>query len=275
VQNPVTTDGAARAAEARGVAPSAEVAVAWPGWGPLPRLVDEARATPVPVALTAGGAPDPDALLAAAGPATRAVVLCTPNDPTGAAVPGGALRRLAERLAERVWLVVDAALAEFAPDDPGGLAGLLAARERVVVVRSFSKAHAMAGFRAGFAVTGDPVLRERLAPFAGVAAPAQAAMLWATEHGAAVVARRRAVAARERARLRAALAGTGLAFPDGHGPLVWLSASDHDGRALASHLARRRIFVTPGAAWGEDRHVRVVLRGPEATDRLAAALREL
>src|SRR5688572_32761995 len=49
-----------------------EVAMAWPAWGPLPRLVHEAGATPVPVPLTPAGAPDPDALLAAVGPDTRA-----------------------------------------------------------------------------------------------------------------------------------------------------------------------------------------------------------
>src|SRR6185436_1018984 len=92
-----------------------EVAVAWPGWGYLPRLVDEAGC----------------ALVAARA---QAVVVCSPNDPTGALID---VRALAERLAEPVWLIVDAALAEFGPDgdDP---AALLGARERVLVVRSFS-----------------------------------------------------------------------------------------------------------------------------------------
>ena len=70
----------------RALAGDGEVAVAWPGWGPLPRLVHEAGGAPVAVPLTTDGAPDLDVLAAAAGPDTRAVVLCTPNDPTGAAV---------------------------------------------------------------------------------------------------------------------------------------------------------------------------------------------
>jgi histidinol-phosphate/aromatic aminotransferase/cobyric acid decarboxylase-like protein len=90
-----------------------------------------------------------------------------------------------------------------------------------------------------------------------------------------VIAGRRARAARDRERLAAGLAGTGLAFPPGHGPYVWLSSAEHDGRLLAEHLAARRIFVAPGSAWGDDRHVRVTLRDPAATDRLIAALREL
>jgi histidinol-phosphate/aromatic aminotransferase/cobyric acid decarboxylase-like protein len=140
------------------------------------------------------------------------------------------------------------------------------------VVRSFSKAHAMAGFRVGYAVGADVA---HLAPVAGVSAPAQAAALWALSDGDAVVARRRAAAAHQRARLAAALEGTPFSFPDGHGPLVWLSSAEHDGAAIAAGLAAQRIYVTPGSAWGDERHVRVALRSGAATDRLSSCLREL
>ena len=233
-----------------------EVAVAWPGWGYLPRLVDEAGGTPIAVE------PDVDALVAAGTPA---VVVCSPNDPTGELLDVGAL---AGQLDESVWLIVDAALAEFAPPQPE-IVGL---RDRMIVVRSFSKAHAMAGFRAGYAVGRDA---GRLAPVAGVSAPAQAAMLWALADGDAVVARRRAAAARERERLAAALAGTPFSFLAGHGPLVWLSSTEHDGAAIGAGLAAQRVYVTPGSAWGDDGHVRAALRDGAATDRLSAALREL
>jgi histidinol-phosphate aminotransferase len=247
------------------------VAIAWPGWSPLPGLVHEAGGTPVPVPLTAA-ARDPRApvldSLEAVAPDTRGVVVCSPNDPTGATLPG--LSALAERLAEPVWLVVDAALAEFAPDEDVG--DVLGARERVLVVRSFSKAHAMAGLRAGYALANDAVLLERVSPAGGVSAPAQAAMLWAVRDGDTVVRRRRAAAARERERLTAALRGSPFTFPDGHGHLVWLTSSEEDGASIASRLAAQRIYVTPGTAWGDEQHVRIALRDAVATDRLVAAL---
>ena len=109
----------------------------------------------------------------------------------------------------------------------------------------------------------------------GISAPAQAAALWAITDGDAVVARRRATVARERERLAAALDGTPFSFPPGHGPFVWLSSSEHDGGAIASGLAAQRVYVTPGSAWGDERHVRVALRDAAATDRLTASLREL
>ena len=133
----------------------------------------------------------------------------------------------------------------------------------------------MAGFRAGYALANDVELIDRLSPAGGVSAPAQAAMLWALQEGGRVVERRRAAAARERVRLADALDGTSLRFPDGHGHLVWLSSSAHEGAAVARHLAARRIYVTPGSAWGDEWHVRVALRDGAATDRLVAALEEL
>jgi histidinol-phosphate/aromatic aminotransferase/cobyric acid decarboxylase-like protein len=249
-----------------------EVAIAWPGWGPLPRLVQEARGRPVPVPLAGDGAADVSALLAAGGRA-RAVVLCSPNDPTGGTVDAAQVRRLAEGLPGGTWIVLDAALADF--QEPGDdLAGLTRELDHLLVVRSFSKAHAMAGFRAGCAI-GPPALRELLEPPLGASAPAQAGMAWAAENGERYLPRRRALAAAEREHLAAALAGTPLALARGTGPLVWLSSASHDGPELANHLASRRIFVTPGTAWGDDRHVRVTLRDAAATDRLVAALREL
>jgi histidinol-phosphate aminotransferase len=233
------------------------VAVAWPGWSPLPRLVHEAGGTPVPM-------PYEDA---AAARDTHAVVLCSPNDPTGETAD---LLALAKRVAESVWLVVDAALAELAPDVD--VAALLDARERILIVRSFSKAHGMAGLRAGYALANDAELLDRLSPAGGVSAPAQAAMLWAAREGEPLTRRRRATAARERERLARALEGTPYAFPAGHGHLAWLSSADEDGTSLARRLAAHRIFVTPGTAWGDERHVRIALRDAAATDRLLAVL---
>ena len=100
-------------------------------------------------------------------------------------------------------------------------------------------------------------------------------MLWALAEGDRVVARRRAAAARERERLTDALRDTPFSFPAGHGPLVWLESAEHDGAAITSGLAAQRIYVTPGSAWGDERHVRVALRDGAATDRLSAALAAL
>ena len=70
---------------------------------------------------------------------------------------------------------------------------------RVIQIRSFSKAHAMAGLRIGYAIVPDD--GPDLTPVLGVGAPALAAALWAVENGAASARRRRDRAAEQRARL--------------------------------------------------------------------------
>jgi histidinol-phosphate/aromatic aminotransferase/cobyric acid decarboxylase-like protein len=94
-------------------------------------------------------------------------------------------------------------------------------------------------------------------------------------NGGRYLPRRREHAATERDHLEAVLAGTGFSFPRGTGPLLWLAGDGLSGKELAAELATRRIFVAPGGAWGDEHHVRIALRGPQATDRLAAALKEL
>jgi histidinol-phosphate aminotransferase len=232
----------------RTLAPSGDVLVSWPGWGPLPRLVGEAGATPIPVR--------PEAL--AAGGDARMVVLSRPADPTGAVVA------LCELPLGDGWLVLDEALSGFLPDGEDALVD----HPRVIQVRSFSKAHAMAGFRVGYAIVPEGTPTEPLTPVHGVGAAALAGALWAVENGAAPVRSRRASAARERERLAAGP----FAVAPGHGPYAWVETG---GVALSEKLAAARIFVAPGSAWGDDGHVRITLRDAPATDRLLEALGEI
>jgi histidinol-phosphate aminotransferase len=85
----------------------------------------------------------------------RVVVLNSPNNPTGSALPPGAV--------ERVLAATDAlVLCDEAYQDFGGptAVGLLAASPRVVVLRTFSKAFGLAGLRLGFALAHPAVARE-------------------------------------------------------------------------------------------------------------------
>jgi histidinol-phosphate aminotransferase len=246
-----------------------ELLVAWPGWGPLPELAQRVGGRPVAVPGEGGIGPLADRV----GADTRAVALSSPNDPTGAPVARDDVRALCERVGERVWVLLDEALADFL--EPGeDAAGLVAELPNLLVFRTFAKAHAMAGFRIGY-VLGPAEMAERLTPSFSVNAPAQAAAAWSLELGDAVIARRRAAAVRERDRLAAALHGTSLSFPPTSAPFVWLSSDAHSGREIAQHLGLRRIKVAAGEPWGDERHVRITLRDTAATDRLIAALREL
>jgi histidinol-phosphate aminotransferase len=239
--------------------------VGWPGWQPLPELIESAGGHARPVA------PAPAEILERAGGGVRAVLLTSPGDPTGAVFSRRALSDVCAGVPEGVTVVVDEALGEFGRDDDDA-AGLVAEHPNLLVVRSFSKAHAMAGLRAGAAL-GPPELVRRLAPSGGISAPAQAAAQWAvSEPGIEIARYRRAAAAAAHERLAAALAGSPFSALPASVPFAWISSESEDGRAIAARLASAQVFVAPGRLWGDERHVRAALRRPGAIDRLAAVL---
>jgi histidinol-phosphate aminotransferase len=109
-----------------------------------------------PVPLGADFAYDVDALIeTAARERARVVVLNSPNNPTGSALPEGAVERLLEETGALV--VCDEAYQEFG--GPTALP-LLRTSSRVVVLRTFSKALGMAGLRFGLALAHPAVARE-------------------------------------------------------------------------------------------------------------------
>jgi histidinol-phosphate aminotransferase len=96
---------------------------------------------------------DLDAIAAAITADTAVVYLANPNNPTGTWFGADAFSAFMVRVPESVIVVVDEAYAEFAdaPDYASALS-LLPHHPNLVVTRTFSKAHALAGLRVGYAV---------------------------------------------------------------------------------------------------------------------------
>lgn len=93
---------------------------------------------------------DVDAILAACTARTRIVFFANPANPTGTCVPPEEIARLAENLPPAALLVVDGAYAEFVGPGFDGSAALVAARDNVVMTRTFSKIHGLGGLRIGW-----------------------------------------------------------------------------------------------------------------------------
>src|SRR5215207_9233091 len=94
---------------------------------------------------------DVDAILKAVSPKTRMVFLANPNNPTGTYVPFDQVKRLHHGLPPHVLLVLDAAYAEYVRrnDYEAGIE-LVATSNNVVMCRTFSKIHGLAGLRLGW-----------------------------------------------------------------------------------------------------------------------------
>jgi histidinol-phosphate aminotransferase len=188
----------------------------------------------------------------------KILYVCSPGNPTGAAVPLAEIERLLAGVAGRAIVVVDEAYAEYSTQ-PSALT-LRPRFAHLVVLRTLSKAYALAGARLGITI-GDPALvrvLNAIAPPYPLASPAVALALEAVSEAAADEAKRRAgrVVA-ERARISAAL--------EGHAGIRRVYASD------ANYLLVR--FDDPEAAFQGLLAAGVVVRDQRAQPGLQDALR--
>jgi histidinol-phosphate aminotransferase len=202
-----------------------------------------------------GYARDVDDLLALVDERTRAVLVDNPGNPTGAHLTGEQLTRLVEGVPERTTVVVDEAYHDFAAGQRGyaTVAELGLDHPRLVVTRTFSKAHALAGLRVGY-VVGPADLVADLDAWRvrfNVTATAQAAALASLddeEHVAACV--RQTLQGRERMASR--LRELGVPFTDGLGNFLTIELGC-PAAEVVEDFARRGIGVRPLAPYSDGR----------------------
>ncbi len=136
--------------------PGDEVITHVPGWPTLIEQVKLAGATPVVVRTSAaeGFALRADALLAAVTPRTRAIIVNSPGNPTGALISESEARTLAKEAARLgLWVIVDLCYEQLVYDHvPHNLPKIFgdAMREKLVLCGSASKGYAMTGWRCGW-----------------------------------------------------------------------------------------------------------------------------
>lgn len=144
--------------------PGSEVLIPDPGFPIYPSMVRFAGATPVSYGMDDSNAPDVDDIAARITARTRAIVLNSPNNPTGGALGAESMARIAQ-LVERHGLsaVTDDIYTRLTYDAPyaPSLAAFDGARDRTLVVDGFSKSYAMTGYRLG-SVMAPPQFVEHL-----------------------------------------------------------------------------------------------------------------
>jgi histidinol-phosphate aminotransferase len=135
-----------------------EVVFPWPSFGLYVAIGITLGLQTRKVPLTEHHKAKPEALLSAVTDETRAVILANPNNPTGTYLTLEEARTLADDLPEGVFLILDEAYQEFVSDPAyHGSHELALEKENVVCVRTFSKAHGLAGFRVGYGIASHRV----------------------------------------------------------------------------------------------------------------------
>jgi histidinol-phosphate aminotransferase len=244
-----------------------------------PHLAAASGATAVTVDLDEDDRHDVDALADAVTVATRMLVVCNPNNPTGTALPAEAIADLIDRVPPHVCVVVDEAYCEFSTlNDPDVTVDLLADHPNLVLLRTFSKVYGLCGLRVGFGLCGSPELRTAVdqvrQPFF-LNAAAQAAATEALRHQDEV-ARRVEQTIAARLAVEDGLRALGLEPADSQANFTWFGlGEDRDEAAVVAGLAERRVLVRAGAALGRAGFLRVTVGSPEENERFLAALAEL
>ncbi len=219
---------------------------------------------------------DLGAVAAATNERTRIVWLCNPNNPTGTIIRRDELLRLLDAIPETVAVVLDQAYGEFA-DDPQYAEGVRLVRDgypNVIVLKTFSKAYALAGLRLGYAIADgaicrmldrieEPFFLNRAATAAGPAALADAAWL-----------ERTVTAIRDgRAYLSNGLSALGCKVVPSQANFVMADVGC-DARALFELLMRRGLIVRPADGWGYPTHIRVTVGTPQQNETCLRVLAE-
>jgi len=142
-----------------------EVIIPKPYWVTYPEQVRMMGATPVLVDTREdeGWKMSPERLARALSPRTKAVVLCTPSNPTGTAYTEDETRALCDVLrAHDCWLIVDEIYAELVYEGFRFVSAAKIApdlRDRMVIVDGVSKTYAMTGWRIGWALAPAPLVK--------------------------------------------------------------------------------------------------------------------
>ncbi|MFJ6651831.1 histidinol-phosphate transaminase [Microbacterium sp. NPDC091313] len=247
--------------------PGDEVVYAWRSFEAYPGLVSVTGAASVPVTLTDDARHDLPAMAAAITDRTRAVIVCSPNNPTGPIVTHDEFAAFLDRVPADVLVILDEAYAEFVTD-PDAVDGLRAlgpvGRPQLVVLRTFSKAYGLAALRVGYAIGHPRVLdaaRATMIPLS-VTAQAQAAALASLDQESALL-ERVGVIAERRDQLAAGLRDAGWRVPDAQGNFVWLATGEQTDEIVAAFEADG-IMVRPFAGEG----IRISVGEEEAVEKV-------
>ena len=202
---------------------------------------------------------------------TKLIVICSPNNPTGGAVSEPGLRRI---LKTGVLVMLDEAYVEFAEHS---FTGLVKEYENLVVLRTFSKAFALAGLRVGYGVSQEAFVNEalKIKPPHNVNLLAQKAAVAALEDlnymrkNVAEIKKLRAEAFQALSKL------PGLTVHPSQANFHLITLFDRDAEAVVLALEERGIIVRGCKAFGLENSIRVTVGKREENQLFLKALKEV
>jgi aspartate aminotransferase len=265
--------------------PGDQVIIPVPCWVSFAEQVRLAGGVPVFVA-TSNHQLDVGAMAAAVNGKTRAILINSPNNPTGAVYPRQDLERIARlALAHDLVVIADEAYEFFVYDNlpRSSFYDLETVRDRLIVTRSFSKHYAMTGFRVGYAVAPSAVaaamVRLQSHLTGNVCTFAQHGALAALAMDERLLIQRRGDLQRKRDLAFDQLSGLFRCIRPQGAFYLFPDISEHlqqgetSGDFASRILKKTGVAVVPGEDFGTDGHVRICFAAPD--DQLLDAFKRI
>lgn len=258
--------------------PGTNVVYAWRSFEAYPSLTMIAGAEPRQIPLTVEAGHDLPAMAAAIDGSTRAVILCTPNNPTGPIITAAAFNDFVAQVPSDVLIILDEAYAEFVTDEHavnGIRARAWHEHPNVVVLRTFSKAYGLAGLRVGYAFGAPATLdlaRVTAIPLSVTGAAVAAAIASLQPEVVADLGAQVNELTERRTKLVDGLRAQGWDVPDTQANFVWLGVGA-SAPQWAAKLAEQGIVVRPLPGESPTTGgIRISIGEAESIDRVLAAL---
>src|ERR1700733_10072483 len=225
---------------------------------------------------------DLNAIAAAVDQHTRIIYFANPNNPTGTLIPVPELDHFLDRMPEHVIVILDEAYYEFAQDfaairgiDYSHALDYVKQGRKLVVLRTFSKAHGLAGVRVGYGIGPSELMSyfSRMRTTFSISAVAQTAAMAALDDDAHIrkTLRNNSVQAE---RLIAKLTELGYRPIPTWANFVYCDLGD-DAAAVATRLQAEGVIVRPLGPWGAPSAIRITIGTPEQNDTFMNAFRKV
>jgi histidinol-phosphate aminotransferase len=225
---------------------------------------------------------DLDAVATAVNPKTRVVFVANPNNPTGTLVSSAELDRFLEKMPEHVIVVLDEAYYDYARHFTAIRGGdysrsMEYVREgrNVVVLRTFSKAHGLAGLRIGYGIGPAELISyfARMRTTFSISVPAQAAALAAFEDVAHTT---KAVTnnAEQAQPLSDAIQEMGYTVVPTWANFIYCETGDN-ASDVAKRLQAEGVIIRPMGPWGAPEAIRITVGTAEQNAIFLRAFRKV
>jgi histidinol-phosphate aminotransferase len=254
-----------------------EILFAWPSFSIYPYLAPLCGAREIRVELDDEDVHDLDGMLEEVTAATQLLIVCNPNNPTGTHIPADRIGAFVESVPDRTTIILDEAYIEYQTnDDPDVTVDLLDKHPNLVLLRTFSKVHGLAGLRAGYALC-SPQFRAAVdavrQPFS-VNALAQAAATEAIRHQDDVADRveRNVI---ERVFVEDGLREMGIETAESQANFCWVRLAELEEDEVVDSLAKAGVAVRPGTPLGGPGHLRVTFGTHAENQRFLDAMRSI